>query len=58
MKNNMNMTQEEIEAIVRTFRCLHPDAHICPKCGQYMIIPGYLCLGCGYDERDNEQGEI
>lgn len=53
-----NMTQEEIEAIVQTFCYLHPDANICPKCGQYMIIPGYLCFGCGYDENDNEQWEI
>lgn len=58
MKNNMNMTQEEIGAIVQTFCYLHPDANICPKCGQYMIIPGYLCFGCGYDENDNEQWEI
>ena len=42
------MTQEE-RAIIRTFNDLHYDAHLCPKCREYMIIPGYVCFGCGYD---------
>lgn len=52
------MTQKEINAIVNTFLYLHPDAHICPKCGEYMTIPGYVCFGCGYDESDPEQWEL
>ena len=51
------MTQKEINAIVNTFFDLHQGAHICPKCGEYMIIPGYVCLGCGYDESDDEELE-
>ncbi len=52
------MEEKEIKAVVSTFFLLHPDSHICPKCGEYMIIPGYLCLGCGYDESDPDQWEL
>lgn len=50
------MTQEE-KAIIRTFNDLHYGAHLCPKCQEYMIIPGYVCFGCGYDGRKDRKEE-
>lgn len=47
------MNQEEqteyIKAIINTFQFEHERYYICPKCRKYMIIPGYVCYGCGYD---------
>lgn len=37
------------EAIIRTFKFLHGNAKLCPKCRNYMVIDGYRCFGCGYD---------
>lgn len=25
---------------------------ICPKCGEYLLVVGYVCEGCGFDESD------
>lgn len=39
------------QALVRTFRYLHEEevVGLCPNCGQYLILSGKLCFGCGYD---------
>lgn len=44
--------EEEVDkAICNSFRYLysHQMRGICPKCGKYMLIDGYVCFGCGYD---------
>lgn len=42
-------------ALVRTFRYLHEEevVGLCPQCGQYLILSGKLCFGCGYDHSAN-----
>jgi hypothetical protein len=46
-------TDEEIAAAeLRTFHYLHSHESrgVCPKCGKYIIIDGYICFGCGFDK--------
>ena len=46
-------TDEEIAAAeLRTFHYLHGHENrgVCPKCGKYVIIDGYVCFGCGFDK--------
>lgn len=26
--------------------------HICPKCGKAMMLDGFVCFNCGYDDSD------
>jgi len=48
---NQEKQTEYIKAIINTFQFEHSgNYHICPKCREYMIIPGYVCYGCGYDD--------
>ena len=40
-------------------RTLYASANVkrlCPKCQKYMLLEGYVCFGCGYDE-DIESSE-
>lgn len=48
-----------IKAKLRTYNYLHGSDSICicPKCGEYMIIQGYVCFGCGYD-RSHAEWEV
>lgn len=46
-------TDEEIAAAeLRTFHYLHSHESrgVCPKCGKYVILDGYICFGCGFDK--------
>lgn len=46
-------TDEEIAAAeLRTFHYLHSHESrgVCPKCGKYIILDGYICFGCGFDK--------
>lgn len=46
-------TDEEIAtAELQTFHYLHGHEirGVCPKCGKYVIIDGYVCFGCGFDK--------
>lgn len=52
------MTKKE-EAIINTFNYLYCETHgICPKCGEYILLDGYLCFGCGYDYSESLEEEL
>lgn len=55
MEDNREKTINE--AIIRTFRFLHENVSLCPKCRNYMIIDGYRCFGCGYDITSSNNNE-
>lgn len=40
-----------LRARLNTYLYLHDgqERGVCPKCGKYIIIDGYVCFGCGYD---------
>lgn len=40
-----------LRARLNTYFYLHSgqERGVCPKCGKYIIIDGYVCFGCGYD---------
>lgn len=40
-----------LRARLNTYFYLHDgqERGVCPKCGKYIIIDGYVCFGCGYD---------
>lgn len=42
---------KRLKARLNTYLYLHnyQERGICPKCGKYIIIDGYVCFGCGYD---------
>ena len=49
----LEFTDKEIAAAkLRTFNYLHghESRGVCPKCGKYIIIDGYVCFGCGFDK--------
>lgn len=54
-----NLTQEQENHIKRliayanTLRAFVNIKHLCPKCKEYMIIEGYVCLGCGWQKGDD-----
>ena len=36
---------------VRTLKEEHNGSNlICPNCGSYVLLSGYCCFGCGYDQ--------
>ena len=45
------MDIKTIQAKINTYNYWlgHKERGICPKCGEYMLIDGYVCFGCGYD---------
>lgn len=49
--------EKYIAAIVRTLNFLHPNYYLCPKCGEYVIIDGFVCFGCGYDKYSSKRVE-
>ena len=48
------MTKKELQAILNTFYYQNSGSirGVCPKCGKYMLIDGYVCYGCHYDPTD------
>lgn len=51
----LELTPEEykyLHAKLNTFDYWHSGQTrgICPKCGEYIIIDGYVCFGCGFDK--------
>lgn len=46
------ITDEEFDFLMACLRTLNRytcPRGICPKCGEYIILDGYVCFGCGYD---------
>lgn len=41
-----------LQAKINTYNYLHghETRGVCPKCGKYLILRGYVCFGCGYDK--------
>lgn len=46
----MDEDQKIREAKVRTFDYEYYWSMLCPECGKYMLVSGYVCYGCGYDK--------
>lgn len=41
-------------AWARTLAAMHRVTKLCPVCGNYVLVDGYICFGCGYDPTDLE----
>ena len=52
-EENIEMTEKnKIQAYINTLMYLYGQKlkGVCPRCGKYIIIDGYRCFGCGYEE--------
>jgi len=45
---------EELTCYMRTLDSYANITKQCPNCKKYMMLEGYVCFGCGYDDSDNE----
>lgn len=56
--DKMEISVEEYSMLVakaNTLYYLHPTQYgMCPKCGRYILVRGYVCFGCGYDRHSDE----
>jgi len=39
-------------AYMRTLSAMHVPIGLCPSCKKYIVVDGFICFGCGYDESD------
>ena len=49
--------KEAYERVLPSYRTLNAYANtkgICPECGKYRLLEGYVCFGCGYDSSYRE----
>ena len=46
---------KRLEATLNTFNYWFSGKirEVCPKCGEYILIDGYTCFGCGFDRTAN-----
>ena len=52
MNGIINVYKDEYEKLMAAYRTLFYYANptiVCPKCGEYYMLKGYVCFGCRYD---------
>jgi len=43
---------KDLQPYMRTLEAIHVPIGLCPVCGKYIIVQGYVCFGCGYDQTE------
>ena len=57
-KANKVIDNEEIKYLKACETSLYAftnPTRICPKCGEAMLVEGFICPSCGYDDSDYEE---
>ena len=49
---------EYLQACEFTLNAYAIPTRICPKCRKAMLLQGYVCFNCGYDDSDNEEEDF
>lgn len=60
VQKGKEVNSEEIKhlrACAYTLYAFQNPTHICPKCGKAMMVDGFVCPCCGYDDSDMENDE-
>jgi hypothetical protein len=56
----VSISSEELNELMACRRTLYDVQRVmclCPKCKSYMLLDGYVCLGCGFDPTAKEEHE-
>lgn len=54
-KEVSNSDIEYLKACETSLYAFTNPTRICPKCGKAMLVEGFICPSCGYDDSDYEE---